>query len=291
MGSAMHKPGDRIDLHLHTTHSDGSLTTAQVLALAKKAGVSALAITDHDILDGIPEAITIGASLGIEVIPGIEISSRLDDAELHILGYFLDWKDPALNRRLELVRASRHSRNPLIVDKLNDLGLALTYQEVQELAGTESVGRPHIARVLMQKGYVQSAKEAFDRYLADGAAAYVPRELPQPAEAIAWIRAARGIPVLAHPVWAKQNEAGLLKLCGKLKSEGLMGIEVHYSTHKPQQTKEYLNIAHRLELLVTGGSDFHGITKPDIAVGIGRGGLKVSSRLLEPLKKAAAHVS
>jgi predicted metal-dependent phosphoesterase TrpH len=277
----------RIDLHLHTTHSDGSLPPAEVLALAKQAGVSALAITDHDIVDGIPEAITIGTSLGIEIIPGIEISSRWGDAELHILGYFLDWKDQALSRRLEQVRTSRHSRNPLIVEKLNDLGLALTYREVQELAGTESVGRPHIARVLMQKGYVQSAKEAFDRYLTEGAAAYVPRELPDPAEAIAWLRAAHGIPVLAHPVWAKQDEAGLLKLCEKLKREGLMGIEVHYSTHKPQQTKEYLNIAKRLDLLITGGSDFHGVTKPDIEVGIGRGGLKVSSKLLEPLRKAA----
>ncbi|MBM4122111.1 MAG: PHP domain-containing protein [Nitrospira sp.] len=277
----------RIDLHLHTTHSDGSLPPAGVLALAKQAGVSALAITDHDIVDGIPEAIKIGADLGIEVIPGIEISSRWGDAELHILGYFLDWKDQALNRRLEQVRTGRHRRNPQIIEKLNALGLALTYQEVQELAGTESVGRPHIARVLMQKGYVQSAKEAFDRYLAEGAAAYVPRELPDPAEAIAWLRAARGIPVLAHPVWAKQDEAGLLKLCEKLKSEGLMGIEVHYSTHKPQQTKDYLNIATRLDLLVTGGSDFHGVTKPDIEVGIGRGGLKVPSKLLEPLRKAA----
>jgi predicted metal-dependent phosphoesterase TrpH len=278
----------RIDLHLHTTHSDGSLLPAEVLALAKKAGVSALAITDHDIVDGIPEAIEIGANLGIEIIPGIEVSSRIGDAELHVLGYFLDWKDEALNRRLELVRTSRHRRNPLIVEKLNDLGLALTYQEVQELAGTESVGRPHIARVLMQKGYVQSAKEAFDRYLADGAAAYVPRELPDPAEAIAWIRAAHGVPVLAHPLWTKQDESGLLKLCDKLKGEGLMGIEVHYSTHKPQQTREYLNIAKRLDLLVTGGSDFHGITKPDIEVGVGRGGLKVSPKLLEPLRKAAA---
>jgi predicted metal-dependent phosphoesterase TrpH len=277
----------RIDLHLHTTHSDGSLPPVEVLALAKQAGVSALAITDHDIVDGIPEAITIGTSLGIEIIPGIEISSRWGDAELHILGYFLDWKDQALSRRLEQMRTSRHNRNPLIVEKLNDLGLALTYQEVQELAGTESVGRPHIARVLMQKGYVLSAKEAFDRYLAEGAAAYVPRELPDPAEAIAWLRAAHGIPVLAHPVWAKQDEAGLLKLCEKLKHEGLMGIEVHYSTHKPQQTKEYLNIAKRLDLLITGGSDFHGVTKPDIEVGIGRGGLKVSPKLLEPLRKAA----
>ena len=277
----------RLDLHLHTTHSDGSLPPAEVLALAHKAGVSALAITDHDIVSGLPEAFEAGAQLGIEVIPGIEISSLHEKVELHILGYFLDWKDPELGRRLELIRAGRHQRNPLIVQKLNELGLDLTYQEVKDLAGTESVGRPHIARVLMAKRYVQSAKEAFDRYLAEGRPAYVRRELPAPPEAIAWIRAAGGIPVLAHPTWIRETAEGLYKLCEGLKTVGLMGIEVHYSTHKASQTSEYLDIARRLDLLVTGGSDFHGLTKPDIEVGVGRGGLKVPAKLLEPLKKAA----
>ncbi|TAJ06979.1 MAG: PHP domain-containing protein [Nitrospirae bacterium] len=280
----------RIDLHLHTTHSDGSLPPAEVLALAHKAGVTALAITDHDITDGIPEAMKIGADLGIEVIPGIEISSQWEDGELHILGYFLDWQDATLNQHLAGLRASRHRRNPLMVQKLNELGLDITYEEVRALAGTESVGRPHIARLLMEKGYVQSAKEAFDRYLGNGKAAYVRRELPEPAEAIGWIRAAKGIPVLAHPTWVRLDETSLLKLCETLKTAGLMGIEVHYSTHKRAQTEEYLNIAKRLGLLVTGGSDFHGLTKPDIQVGVGRGGLKVSSKLLEPLRAAAGQV-
>ncbi len=279
----------RIDLHLHTTHSDGSLPPAAVLELAHKAGVTALAITDHDIVDGIPEALQAGSRLGIEVIPGVEISSRLGASELHILGYCLDWQDPTLNSRMARLRESRHRRNPLIVEKLNALGLDLTYEEVRALAGTESVGRPHIARVLMGKHYVQNAKEAFDRYLAEGKPAYVPRELPEPAEAIAWIREARGIAVLAHPTWVKQNgEEGLVKLCAQLKAGGLGGIEVHYSTHSPKQTTEFLDIAKRLDLLVTGGSDFHGVTKPDIDVGVGRGGLTVPATLLEPLKRAAA---
>ncbi|MBI5777542.1 MAG: PHP domain-containing protein [Nitrospirae bacterium] len=278
----------RLDLHLHTTHSDGSLPPAAVLALAHKAGVTALAITDHDITTGIPEALQAGASLGIEVIPGVEISSRFGESELHILGYFLDWQDPALNARLAGLRASRHSRNPLIVERLRALGCDLTYDEVKDLAGTESVGRPHIARVLINKGYVKSAKEAFDRFLAHGKPAYVPRELPEPAEAMAWIRAAKGVPVLAHPLWAKQDGEGLYKLCEKLKAEGLGGMEVHYSTHNPKQTAELLDIAKRLDLLVTGGSDFHGITKPDIEVGVGRGGLTVPVKLLEPLKRAAS---
>ncbi|MEX5213930.1 MAG: PHP domain-containing protein [Nitrospiraceae bacterium] len=278
----------RIDLHLHTTHSDGSLSPAAVLALAHQANVTALAITDHDITSGLPEAMKAGADYGIEVIPGIEISARYLDAELHILGYFLNWEDPLLNERLARLRASRHQRNPQIIQKLQDLGLAITYHEVEQLAGTESVGRPHIARVLMAKGYVSSAKEAFDRYLGNGSPAFVPRDLPDPTTAIRWIREAQGIPVLAHPTWAPATGAALIKLCEELKAAGLGGIEAYYSTHKPKQTAEYLQLAQRLDLLVTGGSDFHGFTKPDIDVGTGRGDLRVPEKLLGPLRHAAA---
>jgi len=280
----------RIDLHLHTTHSDGSLSPGEVLHLAHKAGVTALAVTDHDIVSGIPEAIETGAELGIEVIPGVEISSRVGNSELHILGYFLQWQDPELNQRLATLRASRHRRNPQIVERLRALGLDVTYEEVRALAGTDSVGRPHIARILMDKKYVTSAKDAFDRYLADGRPAYVARELPKPEEAIAWIKAAGGVAVLAHPTWAKVSGEGLNALVTTLKAEGLGGIEVHYSTHTKRQTREYLDLAKRLNLLITGGSDFHGITKPDIEVGTGRGGLKVSEKLLEPLKQAALQI-
>ena len=276
----------RLDLHLHTTRSDGSLPPAAVVALAKKANVTALAITDHDTVDGIAEALAAGRELEIEVIPGIEISSRWEGLELHILGYFIDWHDPVLLDRLTRYRATRHDRNPQIIARLNELGLAVTYDEVRELARTESIGRPHIARVLIEKGYVSSAKEAFDRYLADGAAAYVPRSLPDPAEAIALIRGAGGVPVLAHPSWIDRGN-GMVDLCRHLKETGLAGIEVHYSTHRPEQTNQYLNVARQLDLLVTGGSDFHGVTKPDIEVGIGRGQLHVPEKLLEPLKKAA----
>jgi 3',5'-nucleoside bisphosphate phosphatase len=280
----------RIDLHLHTTHSDGSLSPTKVLWLAHKAGVTALAITDHDIVTGIPEALAAGAELGIEIIPGVEISSRVGDSELHILGYCLHWQDPELNQRLAFLRESRHSRNPQIIERLRALGLDVTYEEVRALAGTDAVGRPHIARLLMDKKYVTSAKDAFDRYLADGRPAYVARELPNPADAIAWIRAAGGVAVLAHPTWAKVSGEGLTTLLTTLKTAGLGGIEVHYSTHTKRQTTEYLDLAKRLDLLVTGGSDFHGVTKPDIEVGTGRGDLKVSEKLLDPLKKAALFV-
>ena len=277
----------RIDLHVHTTHSDGSFSTREVMAFAKQAGLTALAITDHDIVEAIPEATAIGQELGIEVVPGVEISSRLGESELHILGYFLNWTDPILAQRLSTLRDSRHLRNPKIVQRLNDLGIPITYEEVRALAGTESVGRPHIARLLMEKKFVTSAKEAFDRYLANGRPAFVDRELPLPAEAVRWIREAGGVPVLAHPTWVRTSADGLRGLVRDLKAAGLGGIEVHYSTHTPSQTTEYLDLAKQCDLLVTGGSDFHGVTKPDIEVGIGRGQLKVSGKLLDPLRKAA----
>lgn len=277
----------RLDLHLHSTHSDGSRRPAEIVALAHRAGVTALALTDHDITTGIPEAVAAAQPLDIEVVPGIELSARHGDSELHVLGYYLDWQDPELAARTARLRESRHRRNPQIIERLQALGLELSYDEVRRLAGTESVGRPHIARVLMDKGYVSSAKEAFDRYLAGGRPAYVPRELPDPAEAVRWIRDAGGIPVLAHPTWVRESGEGLATLVERLKTEGLGGIEVHYSTHTKQQTSEYLHLAKRLGLLVTGGSDFHGLTKPDIEVGTGRGTLNVPATLLEPLRKAA----
>jgi predicted metal-dependent phosphoesterase TrpH len=279
----------RLDLHLHTTHSDGSLPPGEVVALAHKAGVSALAITDHDITTAIPEAVAAGRQFGIEVIPGLEVSSWYGDSELHVLGYFLDWQDAALNERLAALRESRHRRNPKIIERLQALGIDIRYDEVRALAGTEAVGRPHIARVLMNKGVVASAKEAFDRFLANGGPAYVPRELPSPAEAIRWIKAARGLAVLAHPTWVKTTEGTLMDLVRQLKADGLDGVEVHYSTHTPRQTREYLDLAKRLNLLVTGGSDFHGVTKPDIDVGIGRGTLHVPDSLLPKLKQAARY--
>lgn len=278
----------RIDLHLHTTHSDGSQTPAEVVTLAHEAGVSALAITDHDITTGLPEAMATGQTLGIEIIPGIEISSRHGESELHVLGYFLKWEDAQLNERLTALRESRHRRNPKIVALLQAAGIDITYDEVRAVAGSDSVGRPHIARVLMDKKVVTSAKEAFDRFLAEGKPAYVPRDLPCPADAIRWIKDAGGLAVLAHPTWVKTIDGTLTDLARQLKTDGLDGVEVHYSTHTPRQTRQYLSLAKTLGLLVTGGSDFHGLTKPDISVGIGKGNLHVPDVLLPKMKDALA---
>jgi 3',5'-nucleoside bisphosphate phosphatase len=280
----------RLDLHLHTTHSDGSCTPTEVVNMAHHAGVTALAITDHDIMTGVTEAITAGQQCGIEIIPGVEISSLAGTSELHVLGYFLDQQDPDLLARLKTLRDARHRRNPQIIERLQTLGIDITYDEVRALAGSDSVGRPHIARALMDKRVVASAKEAFDRFLAEGKPAYVPRELPSPAEAICWIKAARGLAVLAHPTWVKVAEQSLVDLVRQLKADGLDGVEVYYSTHAARQTREYLSLAQQLGLLVTGGSDFHGLTKPDIDVGIGKGTLHIPISLLPKMKEAAGRL-
>ncbi len=280
----------RLDLHLHTTHSDGSCTPSEVVNMAHQAAVAALAITDHDITTGIAEAIAAGQQCGIEIIPGVEISSLGGNSELHILGYFLDCQDSDLLEHLKTLRDGRHRRNPRIIEQLQTLGIDITYDEVRALAGTDSIGRPHIARVLMDKRVVTSAKEAFDRFLAEGKPAYVPRELPSPADAIRWIKAAHGLAVLAHPTWVKVAEQSLVDLVRQLKADGLDGVEVYYSTHAARQTREYLSLAQQLGLLVTGGSDFHGLTKPDIEVGIGKGTLHIPISLLPKMKEAAGRL-
>ena len=277
----------RIDLHSHTTASDGSLTPAQLVRAAKSQGVGVLAVTDHDTVDGLPEAIAEGERLGVRIIPAIEISSLYEDTELHILGYFIDREDPRLTTALATFQASREDRNPRIIEKLRELGCELTYDEVKAVAGSGTVGRPHIAQVLMRKGYVQSVAEAFEKYLADGGPAYITRALPSPAEAIALIREVGGIPSLAHPVYITRLAEPFEQVCATLKGHGLVGLETLYSSHTPQQTERFLSIAREHGLLPTGGSDFHGDAKPGNLVGIGYGNLKVSAGLLEPLEELA----
>ena len=277
----------RIDLHLHTRFSDGSLTPAEVVGLAHQAGVTAVAITDHDILDGISLALNAATPLGIEVIPGVELSSRFNDRELHVLGYFFDWQDSTFRDHLAQQRRSRHVRNPQTIERLNALGFELSEEEVKAKAGSDSIGRPHIAQVLVEKGYVQDTREAFDRYLKEGARAYVPRTLADTRDVIAWIRHAGGVPVLAHPRWTRCQGEPLYHLCAGLKEAGLLGLEVFYSSHNRRQTSRFLELAKRLDLLVTGGSDFHGAANPGIQVGRGKGDLKVPAALLDPLRRAA----
>ena len=278
----------RIDLHSHTTASDGSLIPEELVRLAKQQGVATLAVTDHDTVAGLSRAVAEGRQAGVDIIPGIEISCLYGETELHILGYFINPDDPLLNPALTRYLASREERNPRIVQRLQELGCDLTYAEVKKAAGVATVGRPHIAQALVRRGYVNSVSEAFDRYLADDAPAYIPRLLPSPAEAIGLIRQISGIPVLAHPAYTSRLKEPFEQVCETLKGLGLLGIEAIYSSHSRQQTDRYRSISNNQGLLVTGGSDFHGEAKPNLLVGTGYGNLIVPSDLLEPMRALAA---
>lgn len=277
----------RIDLHSHTTASDGSLTPEELVRLAKQQGVTTLAVTDHDTVAGLPQAMAEGELAGVEIIPGIEISCLYGETELHILGYFINPDDPRLTSALLTYQASREDRNPRIVQRLQELGCAVTYSDVQAIAGNATIGRPHIAQALLRKGYVASVSDAFDRYLADGAPAYLPRTLPSPAEAIGLIRQIGGIPVMAHPVYASRLKEPFEQICATLQGLGLLGIEALYSSHNRKQTDYYRSISQNQGLLITGGSDFHGDSKPNLLVGTGYGNLSVSPDLLEPMRALA----
>ncbi|GLI06965.1 PHP-like protein [Paenibacillus tyrfis] len=246
------------DLHTHTLASDGTGPPADNVRLAAEAGLAAVAITDHDTVGGLREAMEAGLKYGIAVVPGVEISTVHAGQDIHVLGYWIDDTDPQFLARLAELREVRNRRNEMIVNKLQELGLSVTMDDVLESLRTskkagDTVGRPHIADALVRKGYVNSMAEAFDRYLAKGAAAYVnpPRITPQ--QAVEWILEAGGAPVLAHPGLYGQDE-----LIPLLAEVGLVGVEAFHSDHTPEQEAHYEALAAAYGLLVTAGSDYHG---------------------------------
>lgn len=274
-----------IDLHTHTTVSDGTLSPAALVRYAKEKNLSAIAVTDHDIVDGVDEAVRVGRDAGVRVIPGVEISADSRAGAMHVLGYFVDHRDAEFRRALKQLRSYREERNPRIVEKLNQLGMALTYDEVVAKAGGGSVGRPHFAQVLIEKGYVASTQEAFDKYLKAGAPAYVNKKRLTPANAIELIHAAGGVAVMAHPFRLRlANDADLQNLLLQLVEQGLDGLEVYYSDHGPEATRQLFDLAQRFELLIFGGSDFHGRNKPHIDLGVGRGNLDIPDSLLSAIE-------
>lgn len=273
-----------IDLHTHTTASDGTLSPSELVSQAYSLGLRAVAITDHDTMEGVEEALEQARKIEIEVIPGVEIS--VDFAkEMHILGYFPDPYAPLMERTLEDLRQYRMERNPQIVAKLNSLGFDITLEEIKQIAGGSIVGRPHIAKVLLDKGYVESIKEAFAEYLALGKPAYVKKEKLTPEAAIEAIAASGGLPVLAHPKYLEMTEEELDGLVCRLVKAGLKGIEVYYSTHSLEETEQYWGLAKKYQLLLTGGSDFHGSSKSEISLGKGTGTLRIDEELLVKLKE------
>ncbi|MBI4587720.1 MAG: PHP domain-containing protein [Candidatus Rokubacteria bacterium] len=243
-----------VDLHSHTTASDGALSPRELVREAARRGVRVLAITDHDSTEALPDAFDeVAKHPPMTLIPGIEINCDVDSGEIHILGYFLDYEAEWFQTFLREQRAERVARVHRIAARLAELGMPIDPEEVFALVKEGSAGRPHIAQVMVAHGYVKSYREAFDRYLRAGGSANVPRKKLTPVQAVATIRRAAGVPVLAHPGLAERDE-----LIPDLVGAGLLGIECYYHEHSPAQTRGYLQICKDLNLVATGGSDFHG---------------------------------
>ncbi len=246
-----------IDLHIHSTYSDGILAPAELVDLAETLGVEAISITDHDTADGVEEAIQRGLEKGIEVISGIEVSSWHGDTSMHILGYRFRHDDKEFQQRLALLQEGREKRNIRIIENLNRLGIRVHARELQQYSEYGQTGRPHIARLLVDKGVVKTVDLAFKHYLGRGASAYAERFRFSAEDAIAMIRNAGGIAVLAHPATLDPSLRSIKSLLKNLQKSGLMGVEVFYPSHSPKAVKALLKMAEGLGLLVTGGSDYH----------------------------------
>lgn len=279
-----------VDLHAHTTASDGSFTPRELVLEAKNRGLAAIGITDHDTLGGHAEAIAAGLELGVEIVPGIELSVKDAAGEkFHLLGYYVA-ADSALARELGQLQRDRDARNAVIVDKLAALGAPISMVRVLEIARGGVVGRPHLARALIEAGHVVSVQEAFDRYLADGAAATASKEVLTPARAVELIHAAGGVAIWAHPTRPPSKRAGTVDFA-VLESQlrdwieiGLDGLEIYYSQYSPAEARWTAQMAAKYGLLGTGGSDFHGKSKPDIHVGVVHTGSAVPDEVLTALK-------
>lgn len=273
-----------VDLHTHSNVSDGSDSPAEVVRLAAAAGLSALALTDHDCQDGIEEAARAAASAGIELVPAIELSCQ-HTGTMHMLVYFLEPGGGPLHDELARLQAARASRNERLVAKLADLGMPITMQELDQESGGQGAGRPHVAAILVRKGYATSVQDAFDRYLAKGGPAYLEKERLEPQHAIDLAIESGAVPVLAHPLSLKLSPAALEAALGELAEAGLAGVECIYGRYSREERADLAVMAARSGLAITGGSDYHGTYKPDLAVGTGRGDLHVPDGALASLRE------
>ena len=273
---------DTIDLHTHSTFSDGTFTPLQLVKYAEEKGLKAFALTDHDTTEGVKEAKSIETN--VEVISGVEISTRYDKKEIHIVGLYVNENDADLNKQLKYYREKRVTRNFEILEKLNSLGVNITIDDVKESCTGDVISRAHIAKALVSKGFVGSYTEAFDRYLGDNKCAYVPRETLNYEESMELITKAGGVPVLAHPLLYKMSDTNLENMMVKLRQKGLKAVEVYYSTHSNSDTQHIMAMANRVGLIYSGGSDFHGATKPKIDMGTGMGKLAVPYEILEKIR-------
>jgi 3',5'-nucleoside bisphosphate phosphatase len=279
---------DGVDLHAHTSASDGSLSPTELVRKAASLGLRAIAVTDHDTIGGLLEARGAAESLGaIEFVPGVELSTEDDTGRFHMLGYLFDQDNAELAETLEELRARRAARNVKIMAKVREYSLPLTWDDVmaEVKEGGEVVGRPHIAAAMLKNGIVQTRQEAFDKWLAMGAPLYFSKGGLTPADAAALLHRAGGISVMAHPALTKwADPAALEPYLATLKQQGIDGLEVYYSQHSPEQIEAYGGISDRLGLVKTGGSDFHGDPKPHVPLGIAAYGGAAPYSVLEGLK-------
>jgi hypothetical protein len=275
---------DLIDLHTHSTASDGSFHPSELVEYAAKKGAAAIALTDHDTIDGLAEALLAASQRGLELVPGLEISADQPGGTMHILGYFVDPDDPVLQQELRRLQEARRERNPKIIAKLQQLGIPITYDQVRALAEGQ-VGRPHIAQALLRIGAVTTLDEAFKKFLTKGAPAYVEKFRYPPEKAIDLIIRAGGVPVLAHPFTLKSTSPDeLRRIVSTLKDQGLAGLECLYPEHSAEQTRRYSVMAKELGLAVTGGTDFHGKNKEGVDLLTGYGALRRSIPEVRTLK-------
>lgn len=274
-----------IDLHTHTTASDGTLSPVQLVKLSRAMGLAAISITDHDTIDGLSDALDYASKLEFTCIPGIELSAEYKNDSLHLLGYYIDYRNPVLTDHLKYLIEEREQRNHKIVEKLNHLGLRISIEEVQKAAKGNAIGRPHIASVLLKKNYVKNLQQAFKHYLGKNGKAYVERVRLEPEACIDIIHQCGGIAVLAHPCYIyREGKKPFNLVLKRLIETKLDGIEVYYSDHTERETIEFMKIARKNKLLITGGTDFHGDNKPYIKLAIGRGNLRIPFHLLQDIQ-------
>jgi predicted metal-dependent phosphoesterase TrpH len=257
----------RIDLHAHSNRSDGTFTPAQLVQLAAERGLDVVALTDHDTTDGLGEAVHAGDRAGVEVVPGVEFSAEHEGTSVHVLCYWMDPADTDLQAELGRLRDERFRRGEAMVERLDALGVPVSFDRVREIAGGASIVRPHVAQAMVEAGHVATEQEAFDRYLADGKPAHVPKHALDPVDAVALIRGAGGVCVLAHPgMWGDQTEVPG-SLIERMASAGMAGLEVDHTDHTPEQRARYRDLADGLGLVPTGGSDCHGTRYEPVRLG------------------------
>ncbi len=275
---------DKIDLHVHSTASDGTYTPTELVYAAQNAGLSAFALTDHDTVDGIAEAKAAAQDAGIELIPGVELSCEYQEKEIHIVGLFLDEKNTQLLNHLAKFRENRGNRNQKMYQKLQEEGFDITEEALRQQFPDAVLTRAHVAKFLLEHGYIKSIAEAFEHYIGDGCRCYVPREKISPPDGVRLIHAAGGKAVLAHPILYHLSDACLRELIADCTACGLDGIEAYYSTYQPNDERYIKQLAKAYHLKLSGGSDFHGDNKPHIRLGFGTGKLCVPYTLLDDLR-------